>query len=85
MQTNKLPLWLKILIIVSALPVFCLPALLARADGGSQQVLWLIRCYPVAIVLAAWCAWMAYGQRPELTWILIVIMWLTNGAMWMLV
>lgn len=80
-----MPWWVKLLLVVMTLPVLSLPWLLAKAPEENTEALWLLRLYPVAIVLAAWCGWKAYGQRPEVTWVLIAVMFLTNAAMWVLV
>lgn len=45
-------------------------------------MLWL---YPFVIVLGAFCAWKSIPERPEVFWILIVVMALVHAAMWVLV
>lgn len=81
---NPLPWWMKLIIVVSSLPVLALPRLISSCPPGAPEETFL-RFYPVYVAVAALCAWLSYGRRPELTWIIVVLMWLTHGAMWMLV
>ena len=41
--------------------------------------------YPVYVILSCACEWKAWGRRPEVTWILMVVMLLTHAAMWALI
>lgn len=82
-STTPVPLWVKIVIVLAALPVLCAP-LLSAGVSPEGEALWLMRLYPAAIVLAAVCAWRAYPQRPELSWILIILMLLIHASMWVL-
>lgn len=77
---SDMPLWAKILIIVSALPVFSYPWLLANAgnDSETRTFLWL---YPIYVLVSAVCAWLCWPDRREISWILIVLMLLTHAAM----
>lgn len=81
---NPLPLWMKIVIIVAALPALAYPWMLSKApeDGNVELWMWM---YPVYVVLSCVCEWKAWGRRPEVTWILIFVMLLTHAAMWALV
>ncbi len=80
---NGMPMWIRCLIIVSALPVLALPWLWAgNPDSDTGKVLlWL---YPAYVVLSTVCAYKAWRNTPELTWILIVLLLLTHGAMYIL-
>ena len=44
-----------------------------------------LRFYPVYVLAAGICAWLSYGRRPEVTWIILVLLILTHAAMWLLV
>lgn len=77
--------WTKAAIIVAALPVFAFPWMLAaarEADAGVDTWLWF---YPLYVLFGAVCEWRSASRRPEVTWILIVLMLLTHAAMWVLV
>ena len=81
--TNPMPWWLKALIVLLTLPVLGLPWLWAgniETDTGKT----LLFFYPVFAVLAAWCAWKAWARNETLTWILLALMLLTDGAMYLL-
>ncbi len=81
--TNPMPWWLKALIVLLTMPVLGLPWLWAgniETDTGKT----LLFFYPVFAVLAAWCAWKAWARNETLTWILLALMLLTDGAMYLL-
>lgn len=81
--SNPLPLWMKLLIIAAALPLLAFPKLmgLCAPESTAEILLWL---YPGCILLYAVLEWRCWAQRPELTWILLVVELLTHGAMWIL-
>lgn len=81
---NPLPLWMKIVIVACGLPVLAFPALLNRCPEGStaEIFLWI---YPFYTLLACVLAWRCWGRRPELTWVLLLVLLLTHAAMWVLV
>lgn len=81
---NPVPVWMKLLIIVCALPVLAFPKLMALCAPHStaETLLWL---YPFYVLLSAVLEWRCWSRRPELTWVLLVVMLLTHGAMWILV
>lgn len=81
---NPLPVWMKILIIVAALPVLAFFKLMELCPPHSQAMLFLW-LYPFFTLLCAVLEWRAWGRRPELTWILLFVEILTHGAMWILV
>ena len=79
-----MPAIVRILIIVTALPVLLLPVLLSKApaEGPAKT---FICIYPAYVLLSAVCEWLCWSRRPELTWILIVMMLLTHASIWALV
>ncbi len=84
LPSQPLPWYVKGLICLLVLPVFGFPVLLSDlpADNTARILTWF---YPAYVIGAAVCAWMCYGRRPELTWILLVLMLMTHAAMWALV
>lgn len=78
-----MPLWVKILVVVSVFPLLCLPLLLS-GDVETDMGKMLLRIYPVMVLLCAWCAWKVWKQNETLTHILIVLQWLIHGSMWLL-
>lgn len=82
--SEPIPLWFKVIVLVCALPVLAFPFLLADApEGGSARTLMFL--YPAYVIGSAICALICYGQRPEVSWILLVLMLLTHAAMWILI
>lgn len=80
---QPVPWWMKALIIIDVLPV--LPVIfriLGAVPEGTPQT--LVYLYPVYVVVAAVCAWMCCSKRPEVTYIILVLMALTHAAMLML-
>lgn len=79
-----MPLWVKALIIVSCLPVLALPLMISMTGEGFSGSTFIV-LYPLYVIVSAVCAWYCYGNRRELAWILIALLWLTHAAMWILV
>lgn len=77
--------WIKLIIIVAMLPVLAYPKMLADSNpeaGSDVTFLWI---YPAYVLAAGICAWISWKKRPEITWILVVLLILTHVAMWILV
>ena len=82
---RKFPWWVKLLIVISALPVLMLPVIIGKCDVTRyEEIKIFILMYPLYVVASAILAWISYRQRPEMTVILIALMLLTHVAMWML-
>lgn len=80
-----MPWWIKFLILLAAAPVLGYPALLAHCPEDVSDIKVYLWFYPIYVVVGTVCAWLAWRRRPEVTWILIVVMLLTHAAMWTLV
>ena len=82
---RKIPLWVKLLIIISALPVVMLPIIIGNCDAARyEEIKMFIMIYPLYVLASAVMAWISYRQRREVSLILIVVMLLTHASMWML-
>lgn len=79
-----MPAWVKVLIIVCALPVLALPWLLSLCpeDSTAETFVWL---YPAYVLLSAFLAWKVWPARHLLAYILLAVMLLTHAAMYILV
>ena len=81
----KFPLWAKLLIIISALPVVSLPMIINQCSAARyEEIKMFLMIYPLYVLASAVMAWISYRQRREVSLILIVVMLLTHAAMWML-
>ncbi|MGN0219052.1 MAG: hypothetical protein ACI4AX_02070 [Muribaculaceae bacterium] len=80
---TKAPCWLVIVTVIAMLPVLAFPMLLdgQAGDKESRALLWL---YPFYVIVSGICAVICYRQRPEVTWILLILMILSHAAMWIL-
>lgn len=82
---KRVPSWFLILVVIAALPAVMTPALILMASEplpeSKKLFFWL---FPFYLVVAAYLAYECYGRRTVMAWILLVIMLLTDGAMWML-
>ena len=72
-----------ILLVLLALPLFSTPLLLGAATATSPLRLFAWS-YPFYLIASAWCAWRVYPRRPDLAWILAILMVLSTAAMWWL-
>lgn len=73
------------LIIIMLLPIFQLPALLSALPADNTSAHTLVWCYPFYLIMSAWLAWICRERRPEMTWILLLLMLLADIAVWALV
>ncbi len=81
----KFPLWAKLLIIISALPVVSLPMIINQCSAARyEEIKMFLMIYPLYVLASAVMAWISYRQRREVSLILIVVMLLTHVAMWLL-
>lgn len=80
-----MPLWVKIVIIVAMLPVVSFPWMLSASRDSGAEIDAFLWFYPIYVLAAGICAWVVYGRRPELTWILVALLLLTHAGMWYLV
>lgn len=80
----KTTLWFKILTIVLMMPLAMFPAYLGSipADGTARLLVWL---YPAYVIATGICAWLSYPRRPEVAWILLVLLALSHAAMFILI
>lgn len=81
---RRVPVWMTVMIIAVVFPTaFMLPWLLSESGQNTPGLFMVF--YPVYELASAWLAWLSYGRRTEMTWILLALMILTHPAMYMLV
>ena len=90
--SHKVPGWFKVLLLVTALPVFAWPWLMSRAtevftenDMADSMPWTLVMLLPLYVVLSTWISYRVYASRPEISWILQGVQVLVYGAMLTLV
>lgn len=84
-MSKNTPLWVTLVVILVALPLFATPELLARCPAQPSIARTLVWGYPFYMAIAAWLAWVSWSRRCYITWLLLAIMVLTTIAIWMLV
>lgn len=91
-QSPRIPGWFKILILVTASPLFAWPLLMSRAtdvftDSGMDNTLpWtFVMLLPLYVVLSTWISYRVYATRKEVAWILQGLQILVYLAMFILV
>ena len=82
--SNKTPIWVTVIIIIFALPLFQFPYLLGlcAADSFERILVWI---YPFYVVIASYLAYICYDQRPTMTCILLILIAMTHAGIWLLV
>lgn len=80
--SQKVPVYVLVLIIVAALPALLMPVLLSMSQSPLPEFkklfMWL---FPFYLIVAAFLSWQCYKyQRTVMAWILIVIMYLTDAS-----
>lgn len=90
--SRKVPVRAKVLMLVTALPVFAWPWLMTRAtevftDSATDNSLpWaMVMLLPLYVVVSTWISYRVYATRREVTWILQGLQILVYAAMLMLV
>ncbi len=78
-----MPFWVKALIVAMMLPLAGYILLLSGLPDD-HTVRLLVWFYPAYIIASGVCAWMCWKERPEITWILLVIMLLSNSGIYYL-
>lgn len=82
MKNDKCPWWFITIVIIAASPVVLFPMMLTGTRQDSDRLfVWL---FPAYVVIAGLCACLSYSQRPWVAWVLVVLMFLTDAAMWLL-
>ena len=83
----RIPLWFGITAAASLIPVLCWPWMIASSNisemSGDINKLLLIT-FPMYAVVSIYLAYRTIGDRTYLAVILIVLLWLSFGAMWIL-
>ncbi|MDE5969369.1 MAG: hypothetical protein K2G74_00850 [Muribaculaceae bacterium] len=79
-RSQKVPVYVIVLIIIAALPAILTPLLLSLSSNPLPELqkifVWLL---PFYLIAAAFLAWQCYKyERTIMSWILIVIMFLTD-------
>ena len=82
---GRVPWWLILIAVVMALPVFRTPALIAACPPEPAIVRTLVIIYPFYVGVTAWLACICWPARKTMTWILIVLMALSNLSIHFLV
>ena len=80
-EAQRPSLWVIIVVIASILPVMAWPLYMSRYglhQGG--QTAFLATAFPIYIVLCGYLAYKCYQYRKEVTYVLLVIMWLSYSA-----
>ena len=82
-QTEKTPRWKKLLIGFSLLPLLWWPVSLLHDTGyimsGTERVLMMI--FPFYALISVALAWHCRNERPEVMWVLMLVLWLSYAAM----
>lgn len=81
----KAPNWFGALCIVLALPLFQLPSLLSACPPEPAELRVILWIYPFYAVLAAYLAWLCYGPRRVLAWILLCLLVMSHVAIRLMV
>lgn len=86
MNHDSTPRWKKIIIAVSIVPLLWWPVSLLHDTGylftGTKRVLMML--FPFYALLSVWIAWYCRNDRPEVMWILLVLLWMSYAAIFTL-
>lgn len=74
-----------LIIILMMMPVFAIVAKVSQADSIADSSAWIVKLFPYYVLLSGGCAYLAYPQRPLLSWIVLVVLLLSYPAMLVLI
>ena len=82
--SRRMPWWIILLVTVSILPVLTWPAYMRQfdftMDENHEHYLLIAYLFPIYIVVCGFLAYKCYPVRKEVTYILLVLMWLSYGS-----
>lgn len=80
------PRWIKFVIGLSALPLLWWPVSLLHDSGFlfKSNVRVLMMVFPFYVLLSLFFAWHCRHERREVMWVLLVLLWLSYGAIYAL-
>lgn len=80
------PRWKKLIIWLSLLPLLWWPVSLLHDSAflfsGTKRVLMVM--FPIYALGSVLMAWHCRNERPEVMWVLLVVLWLSYGALYAL-
>lgn len=82
MEQNETPRWKKLVISLSLLPLLWWPVSLLHDTGyiynGLERLLMVL--FPFYALISVALAWHCRNERPEVMWILLILLWLSYVA-----
>lgn len=82
---QKFPLWAKLMIIISAIPIITLPYTISQCNDVTYEFFKIFFfLYPIYVIISAIMSWICYKSRHEISIVLIILMLLTHIAIWMI-
>ncbi len=87
----RIPLWFRVLMIITALPLVGWPWLMGQAtltfgDVEEDSFSWtFVMLLPLYVMLSTWVSYRVYPSWPALAWILQILQVMTYVALWVLV
>ena len=82
MEQNETPRWKKLVISLSILPLLWWPVSLLHDTGyiynGLERLLMVL--FPFYALISVALAWHCRNERPEVMWILLILLWLSYAA-----
>ena len=86
MEKDNTPRWKKLIIWLSLLPLLWWPVSLLHDTGyvfnGTKRVLMMI--FPFYAIISLGLAWHCRNERREVMWVLLVVLWLSYAAIYVL-
>ena len=82
MEQNETPRWKKLVISLSLLPLLWWPVSIihdsAYLFNGTKRLLMVL--FPFYALGSVVMAWFCRNERPEIMWILLILLWLSYAA-----
>lgn len=83
-MSPRVPWWMYVVIVLCMAPGLCFPWAISLASEGGPVVKALVWLYPAYVLLSGLLAWLCYGRRTVLTWIVLILLVLSHAGMYTL-
>lgn len=82
--TPRMPWWMWVVILVCMAPGLSFPWVLQLIQSSNPIVRALTWFYPAYVLISGLMAWICYGRRTVMTWIVLVLLLLSHACFYYL-
>ncbi len=80
-NNQRPPVAFRIIVALTVAPLLLWPMLLSDMPTYDETLHALVACLPAYVLLSGYIAYQSYGERREVSWILISVAWISYAAL----